>query len=107
MSALGSGRYYGLDQEVADRFSKPGTVKEHTFKLDSVLVITSDEDMENVKKQAEEDTGHDFGKKGNNYNGFLFGDQPAQFSKWAKAQGLTALITTYKEAPGGRQVLVF
>jgi KaiC/GvpD/RAD55 family RecA-like ATPase len=107
MAALGSGRYYGLDQEVADRFSKPGTVKEHTLKLDNVLVITSDEDMENVKKQAEEDTGHDFGKKGNNYNGFLLGDQPARFSKWAKAQGLTALITTYKEAPGGRQVLVF
>lgn len=107
LSALGAGKYYGLNEGVANRFSKSGTVQQQSVSLKNPIVLHSDEDMEKIKQQAEEETGLDFGKKGRMYSGMLLGDQPAAFTKWAKSKGYDGLITTYKEAPGGEQLLSF
>jgi hypothetical protein len=107
MAALGHGRYYGLEPVVAERFSKAGTVTSSTVSLKKPAVVHSDDDMETLKKKAEQLTGEDFGKSGNMYAGFLYGDQPAKFTNALKAMGFDGIVTTYKEAPGGEQVVVF
>ncbi len=107
LAALGAGRYYGLEPSVAERFSKEGTVKAGKASLQNPIVIKSDEDMKAIKQQAEKETGKDFGRKGNLYSGLLFGDQVSEFTDYLKSKGHDGLVTTYQEAPGGRQLLIF
>jgi hypothetical protein len=107
MAALGHGRYFGLEPAVAVRFSKPGTVRADTIRLSRPAVVRNDAEMVALKKQAEAATGLDFGRAGNNYIGFLYGDQPVAFTRALQAMGYDGIATTYKEAPGGEQVVVF
>lgn len=105
-AAHGIGKYYGLTQDVAELFSKPGTVEEHKIQLSNPAVVRSDKDLKNLKMKAEADTGRDFGKKGNLYE-MLRPDQAKAFTNWMTSQGYDGMIIDYPEAAGGRQAVVF
>jgi hypothetical protein len=63
--------------------------------------------MAALKLRAERLTGKDFGRRGNNYTGFLHGDQPAAFTAALQQMGYDGIVVTYKEAPGGQQLVKF
>lgn len=106
MAALGHGRYYALEPAVAMRFSKRDTVRASKVSLANPVVVHSDEEMRALKQEAEKETGIDFGKTGNLYE-LLIGNQPAAFTAYLVSKGYDGIVTTYKEAAGGRQLVVF
>ena len=107
LQAQGVGTYYGLESQVAERFSKKGTVKESQVSLQNPLVIRNDAEMKAVKQEAEAATGRDFGKKGNLYEGWLLPEQSGPYTDYLKSKGHDGVVVDFKEAAGGRQVVVF
>lgn len=96
--AHGVGTYYGLTEEVANRFSKSGTVKSEPIELQNPLVIKSDAEL----RQARESVGVTSDPRM-----LLSKSEAQQFTKGLQAAGHDGVVIDYSKAPGGKQVVVF
>lgn len=103
-SAHGTGKYFGMAEEDAARFSVKGTVEAHTVRLEKAYVINSDADVLEMRRLAAEASGKPISQ---DYLSLL--DKPEGD---ALAEGLTKLgydgvVVNYKEANGGKQIVQF
>jgi hypothetical protein len=96
--AHGVGTYYGLSEDVANRFSREGTVKQESVNLQNPLVISSDAELRQAREAA-----------GVNPDPRLLLSKPESetFTNRIQGQGYDGVILNYDQAPGGKQAVVF
>jgi hypothetical protein len=96
--AHGIGAYYGLTEETAQRFSRPGTVKQSNLRLGNPLTVNSDAELRAIRSEAGVNPDPRM---------LLSKNEAVRFTEYLQSRGHDSFITNYLEASGGKQVIVF
>lgn len=102
-SAHGAGTYYGLEREVAERFSRPGTVRESTVRVERPYVVRSDADVTWMRGEASRAAGSPIDS---DYASLLDGPQGRALARGLRSLGYDSVIVDYRLGAGGRQLVV-
>lgn len=102
-SAHGAGTYYGLEREVAERFSRPGTVRETRVRVERPYVVRSDADVTRMREEARRAASAPIDS---DVTSLLDGPQGRALSRGLRTLGYDSVIVDYAQGAGGRQVVV-